>query len=372
MSIALLHAYRAANRGDGWLVELSAQLVADATGTAPTVYALDPAGMGPAATAVFAPPLRVRAGLSAVLSLSEPTADLARRHLLDLPDPGDLDAIIGLGGGYLRSSDPAHEVIFRAHHLPQLRLIGQAGARGAYLPVSVGPFRRGLGQTVRRHLHRAAWVAVRDDRSARYLTGHANRLRYPDLAACHIGNTRPPCRPGLDGVIGVALRSLDHSHLGPAVIEQLVERGFKARYGVQSSSGRTNDDRSYYRELGWSADQEDFGVLLDTDPRPSVVVAGRLHAALAAIAAGFPTVHIAYERKSAGAFADLGLSEYAVDAWTGDPSTTTDLVAALADDPQPYWNRLADRFDPLAGAWDELTGRVADVASGAHRATAGR
>ncbi|MEL7157737.1 MAG: hypothetical protein AAFN30_14200, partial [Actinomycetota bacterium] len=329
--------------------------------------ALDPTGMGPRAEAVLAPPLRARAAASAALSLTEATAELNRRHVVDLPDPRDLDAVIGLGGGYLRSADPAHELIFRAHHLPQLRLIERAGPRGAYLPVSVGPFRRGLGRDVRRRLGAAAWVAVRDDRSARYLTGHANRHRFPDLAACHLGRARPEPQSGEPGVVGVALRSLQHSDLGPQVVDLLTERGCKLRYGVQSSSGRTNDDRSFYRDQGWSGDQEDFGVLLDTDPRPSVVLAGRLHAALAAIAAGYPTVHLGYERKSAGAFADLGLDGYLVDAWAGEPSAVADLVMGLADDPEPYWERLSERFDPLADAWAELGRRVADVAEGSGR-----
>jgi hypothetical protein len=363
LTIALVHAYRVANRGDGWLVELAQRLIEEATGSEPVVYALDPAGMGPAGRAMFPPPVRVRAGLSALTSARSGLAPLNRR-VVDLPHPGDLTAAIGLGGGYLRSADPAHELIFRAHHLPQLHLVADLGPRGAYLPVSVGPFRRGLGRTVRRALGRAAWVATRDDRSHRYLKGWANGQRLPDLAACRIGVDRPALAPGDDGVVGVALRSLAHSDLGMEAVSILEGRGFKPRFGIQSSSGRTNDDRRFYQAQGVLDRSEDFAHLLDDPPRPRVVVAGRLHAALDAIAAGIPTIHLGYERKSAGAFADLGLDRYLVDAWTGEASELADLVAEVAADPDPYWDRLSSRFDALARSWDELGQRVAALVDG--------
>lgn len=360
MTIALVHAYRAANRGDGWLVELSQQLIRDATGLEPVVYALDPAGMGDRARAVIPAPFKLRAGAAAICSATTRSAELGR-PFLDLPDPADLTAAIGLGGGYLRCADPIHELIFRAHQLPQLRLVAAMGVRGAYLPVSVGPFRRGLGRTVRRQLASVSWIATRDDRSQRYLTGWAAAHRFPDLAACRLGIDRPALNCGSDGVVGVALRSLPRSDVGFDTVSELERRGFGTRFGVQSSSGRTNDDRSFYADRGVLTDAEDFGTLLATEPRPSVVLAGRLHAALGAIAAGYPTVHVGYERKSAGAFADLGLSDYVVDAWTGRPETVADLVAELADDPRPYWARLADRFDELERAWDRLAARIAQL-----------
>ena len=364
MTIALIHAYRAANRGDGWLVSLSRRLIHDATGIEPTVYALDPDGMGENARAVLPPPLKVRAGLSALTTLLPPGAALSSpigRLANDLPHPADLTAAIGIGGGYLRAADPVHELIFRAHHLPQLRLVAAMEGRGAYLPVSVGPFRRGLGRTVRRRLAAAAWVATRDDRSQRYLTGWAPGHRFPDLAACRLGVDRPPLRVGADGVVAVALRALTGTDLGFEAVSLLEQRGFKLRLGIQSSSGRTNDDGSFYAERGVSADAEDFGAVLTSDPRPAVVVAGRLHAALDAIAAGYPTVHIGYERKSMGAFRDLGLADYVVDAWTGTPDRVVALAGELADDPGPYWKRLEDRFEDLATAWDDLGRMVQDL-----------
>ncbi|MCP3991480.1 MAG: hypothetical protein GY724_20570 [Actinomycetia bacterium] len=363
MTIALVHAYRVANRGDGWLVELSQTLIREATGIEPVVYALDPTGMGPAAKAMFPPPSRIRAGLSAGLSLDRHLASLNRR-VIDLPNPKDLTAAVGLGGGYLRSADPTHELIFRAHHLPQLRLVASLGRRGAYLPVSVGPFRRGLGRSVRRALGATAWVATRDNRSHRYLRGWANSHRFPDLAACRIGIQRPSLAPGDDGVIGVALRSLSHSDIGLSAVSMLEDRGFKPRFGIQSSTGRTNDDRRFYQAAGVLDGAEDFGRLLDGSPRPRVMVAGRLHAALDAIAAGIPTIHLGYERKSAGAFADLGLGDYVVDAWTGGATELADMVTELASDPEPYWEKLSARFEPLARSWDDIGERVASLIGG--------
>lgn len=366
LTVALLHAYRAANRGDGWLVSLSRQLVSEATGLDPVVYALDPDGMGDGARAVFPPPLRMRAAISLVTSSIGPLGPAGRR-IIDLPHPDELTAAIGIGGGYFRGADPIHELVFRAHHLPQLRLVAAMGTSGAYLPVSVGPFRRGLGRLVRRLLGEVGWVATRDDRSARYLAGWANGWRLPDLAACRLGIDRPSLQRGTDHVVAVALRSLPHSNLGYETVTVLEERGFKIRLGVQSSSGRTNDDRSFYEARGLLDQAEDFGEVLTVGPRPAVVLAGRLHAALGAIAAGYPTIHLGYERKSAGAFADLGLTDYVVDAWTGEPRPLADLVTSLATDPEPYWERLAERFDALAAAWTDLCGRVEQVCSSPRR-----
>jgi polysaccharide pyruvyl transferase WcaK-like protein len=282
---------------------------------------------------------------------------------MDLPDPADLRAAIGVGGGYLRSADPVHEAVFRAHHLPQLRLIARMGVRGAYLPISVGPFRRGLGRLVRWELASVGWVAARDDRSARYLAGWGGGWRMPDLAACRIGVDRPALQPGEPGVIGVVLRSLPRSDLGFASVSILEERGLKVRYGLQSSSGRTNDDRSLYAAHGVLDEADDFGTMLASSPRPSAILAGRLHAALDAIAAGIPAIHVGYERKSLGAFSDLGLADYVIDAWTGVPGDLADRIVELAADPEPYWERLWNRFDPLADRWAQLVEGVSRLLS---------
>ncbi|MEM7339989.1 MAG: hypothetical protein AAF467_15140 [Actinomycetota bacterium] len=361
MPVALLHAYRAANRGDRWLVELSRTLVADAAGCDPIIYALDPHGMGPDTRQVLASPTRLRAAFAAGAS-TVPHLQPVARTVAQLPAPDDLDAVIGIGGGYLRSNDPVHELVFRAHHLPQLQLIAQLGARGAYLPVSVGPFRRGLGRVVRRTLGEVAWVAVRDDRSARYLGGWARTRRAPDLGACWIGRTRPALAPGDPGVAGIALRALRGTSLGVDTIEALTLRGVKTRFGLQSDHGRTNDDRAFYAAAGIT-DAVGFGELLATEPRPGVMLAGRLHAALEAIAAGIPTIHLGYERKSFGAYADLGLPDHVVDPWTTTADDLADRIEALAADPEPYWAALTDRFGALEQSWNDLGEAVHQLVS---------
>ncbi|MGF1599969.1 MAG: polysaccharide pyruvyl transferase family protein [Acidimicrobiales bacterium] len=363
MTIALLHAYRAANRGDARLVDLSRRLVREATGTEPLILALDPQGLGPGARSVLSSPARLRAGGAAVLSGNAVTARLGR-SLLDLPRPCDLSAAIGIGGGYLRATTPTTELAVRGHHLPQLRLVATMGRRGAYLPLSVGPFRRGLGRTVRRLLAAPAWVATRDDRSTRYLAGWANTWRLPDLAACRLGVDRPRHRPGDADIIGVILRYLPGSDLGFAAVSMLENRGFKARFGVQSTAGPSDDDRPFYRARGVLDGAEDVGLLLDdVEHRPSVIMAGRLHAALDAIAAGIPTVHLGYGRKSVGTFDDLGLGDWVFDAWTAHPAHVADAVEALAADPGPYWDRLSGRFDHLAASWDRLGASIEALAA---------
>ena len=157
-----------------------------------------------------------------------------------------------------------------------------------------------------------------------------------------------------------ALRAIRRSPLF-ATVAILEDRGYKLRYGIQASAGRNNDDRQLYARRGVADQAEDFGLVLASEPAPSVILAGRLHAALEAIAAGYPAIHIGYERKSAGAFGDLGLADYTVDAWTGSPEMLADRVQALAADPGPYWDRVGESLDSLALAWHHVRERVAEI-----------
>jgi len=85
----------------------------------------------------------------------------------------------------------------------------------------------------------------------------------------------------------------------------------------------------------------------------------RLHGAIAALLAGRPAIHLAYERKGWGAYQDLGLDEFVHDARTFDPAAVAAQTRALAADPAPFRARIEAAKVRLAGAWQEMVGDMA-------------
>lgn len=361
--IALLHGYRASNRGDGWLVQLAQDAVHDALGEEAVTYAVDPTNMPGDTRSVLGGGNKVRALAAAGLTVIPGSLSRSiNSRVVGIPRPAECSAAFGVGGAYLRANDAVHEVVVRSHHLPQLQLLSELGPRAGYLPISVGPFRKGLFQRVRRELSTLGFVAVRDDRSASELCGLPNVHRIPDLAALSLGSTRPQLGATNDGSVAIAVRALAGTDLGMDVGKQLATQGKMVRYGVQSSVGRTNDDTKLYDEAGVLSEAEDFGDLLASPDRPAVVIAGRLHAALAALSAGYPTIHLGYERKSWGAFADLGLDDWVLHAWKAEPAQVIELAEGLIADPSEYWSRLERSFDGLSRRREQLVELIAAAA----------
>ena len=91
-----------------------------------------------------------------------------------------------------------------------------------------------------------------------------------------------------------------------------------------------------------------------------VIVSVRLHGALAALIAGCPAIHLAYERKGWGAYEDLGITSYVHDARTFDPSLVIAQTQELHEDPEPFWARVKAAAPALRNQYEEL---VADLRS---------
>ena len=361
MSVAALHAYRVANRGDGWLVDLTRQLVEEATGHRPTIYALDPTGMPDPAVQVLGPPTRIRALFSAALASAG--ARTPARLVAGLPRPAQLDLVVGVGGAYLRANDRRHEMVFRAHHLPQLQLAGALGVRAIYLPVSIGPLPPRLLRLVQRLLSNVGTVCVRDDRSAALISDHPRVVRLPDIAACAIGASGVVERELDPGAATVAIRELPGSSVGTRLCSELRKAGIAVEMAIQSDAGHTNDDRAFYERQGIQ-DAAPLAEILEREPAPGVAIAGRLHAALACIAAGIPAIHLGYERKSWGAYDDLGLGRWLFHAWSSDPREVSSAACDLLQDPTEYWQALDANRSQLAAGWSELVRLVGQAASG--------
>ena len=90
-----------------------------------------------------------------------------------------------------------------------------------------------------------------------------------------------------------------------------------------------------------------------------VVVSTRLHGSLSALLAGKPSVHLGYERKSWGAFHDLGLEQYVLDARRTSATRVLDAVESIRDDPATYWRLIDSRIEAVASQRERLLGSLA-------------
>ncbi|MBY4869749.1 polysaccharide pyruvyl transferase family protein [Burkholderia sp. Bp9017] len=361
--IALLHAYSTRNSGDGLLVDLSVGLLREAFGNATrvSIVAADPASF-PAYDDVRAAPVladrgwrRLTAAAGAVL---HGRANGRLRPLGELL--GEVDLVVGVGGGYLRARNTLEAIKLEAGHLLQMRAARASGKPAVYLPQSIGPVMS--ARTVDAHLQALLasfdTVFVRDDRSAACLAAHPNVRRAPDLAVLDFAHRHGALAPPADGPIRHVAFVLRHApawskarrNLYDASIAQLVERvrgSCRVSFAVQST-GRGNDDPSYYRSLGIEDALVPFKTLLAHD-RPDAAVSVRLHGALESILHGVPAFHIAYERKGFGAYADLRLDDWVVNGADFDPSRVTGTL--LADGAaKAFWCAAYSGLAPIRAA----------------------
>jgi polysaccharide pyruvyl transferase WcaK-like protein len=112
-------------------------------------------------------------------------------------------------------------------------------------------------------------------------------------------------------------------------------------------------DRTFYDDLAITPDGRLLELLAAGGTGP--VVSVRLHGALQSVLAGVPAVHLGYERKSWGAYEDLGLGEYVHDARRFDPEAVAAQVRALQADPTSFWSAVAVRQPDLVAMSDRLT-----------------
>ncbi|WP_323119947.1 polysaccharide pyruvyl transferase family protein [Burkholderia alba] len=380
LHVVLLHAYSRRNSGDGLLVDLSIELLREAfgDGVRTTIVAADPDSFADAGRTLGAPVLAqhgVARRLAAVargwLSPRGPAA-LA-------PVLADANLIVGVGGGYLRARTLAEALRLEAGHLLQLRAARVSGKPAVYLPQSIGPARAGLPFMSRAWRNRVVSllgactvVFVRDDRSLAMLSVNRNTRRAPDLAALAFGMRRPSpaAAPSADAPVRhVALVLRDAPSWSRAqrsryrrAIDRLIAR-LEARSRLTlavQSTGRGNDDAAFYRRLGVARPLPSLRQVLADDP-PDFVVSVRLHGALESILAGVPAFHLSYERKGFGAYTDLGLDDWVVNAADFDADAVADHLyaprAALR-----FWDAATSRADVLRVERARLVAALRDAA----------
>ncbi|MDR2566793.1 MAG: polysaccharide pyruvyl transferase family protein [Bifidobacteriaceae bacterium] len=338
----VLHAYSAGNQGDGLLLAEAAALAREVLGGGAEVVvaASDPASF---------------AGLGLRVVDSRPSWhgwDPGYRRVL--AGIGEFDLVLGVGGGYLRFGTVREALVSALVQVPQLRAAARRGRGVVYLPQSVGPCRFGWRRPVAGWLGRVDRVFARDGRTQAELAGVGAR-RCPDMGLLAPGWR--DSRPGpLAQVPVLSVRALRGAV--PAPVRQLAAELGECDGFVQSAV-RRNDDRAAAESMLprhlLSRDE------LTGDGPASVVVAMRLHAAVAALGAGHFAVHLAYERKGFGAFEDLGLEDWVFPARRFDVDRVVERVRGLlADDAvrAAYTSKVAQARARFAKARAELVEEV--------------
>jgi polysaccharide pyruvyl transferase WcaK-like protein len=312
MKIALLQCYSASNPGDGLLVDEAIELLQEAFGTSVemTIVASYPNTFAHHnARLIRARPTRFGYSLDYIRFLAQIRA---------------FDMVIGVGGGYLRFGSIKETLKTALVHMPQLIAAAWFGRRSLYLPQSVGPAPSWLRQPLASAFSKVDLFLVRDDRSVAEFP-HANFSRYPDLALLSPHKRqRDPDR--VDPVPVYSIRFV-HGRV-PGTLVALAQ-SLGEYVGYVHSHGAGNDDTAAMASLGGRTLITHDALFAPKLAQRRVVVAVRLHAALAAINAGHYAVHLAYERKGYGAFSDLGLSNYVHNVSAFDPDAVAIQVREL-------------------------------------------
>lgn len=361
--VTVLHAYSGRNRGDGWLVELTHRLLLDAGVRAEdiTTVALEPdtfgSGVGAFVGSAPRPPKWVSPATGLYRSASSVlVAGTSVRRLV-----AESSLVVGVGGGYLRAGTTKAATKTLLAHGPQLAVAAKGPCASIYLPQSIGPLQGPVGALLRRQLQHMTRVYVRDDTSLREVPF---AKRAPDLAALEVGKLSPTLSAGTRVVLSVRSVGRNTTHKNLASLNAVLQPDV---LGVQSRGGG-NEDLPLTEAIARPGQR--ILPMAEAAVEASVVVAVRLHAAVAAIAAGKPTVHLSYERKGWGVFADLGLTEWVHDIHRFDADDVAAQVSELQRDPARYWTALQSGLANLEARRRELIEVIATAHSG--RMLAGR
>ena len=353
--IALIHAYSRTNAGDALLVDLTLDRLRR-LGIRPnecTVFALDSDSfsstlprvrrVGTAKRALTSDLFRAMGQL--VLSLT--AAATAGRIV-----PGSLtreiaraDAVLAVGGGYLKTGTTVSALGTLLNHIPQLAAATTGAGPLLYLPQSIGPLRGPVGRLVKEYLRSADLICARDNDTVVELSHIKTVRRIPDLAVLYLAEKGVrPKEPGSGPFILIG-RALTGASDYPQRLSKLESLLPDTVWATQALGHRSKSDARFYQMLGvqpLGSSEDVFKV-----HRGGVVVSVRLHGALMALADGIPAIHLSYERKGWGAYADLGIDEFVHDARTFKPDVVAQQALRLLEDPSRYWNSVQSRYEEL-------------------------
>ena len=320
---------------------------------------------------------------------------LAPAHILRLTRAVDAaDLLITIPGGFLLA--PAVVDDWWLFHLPTLELARALGKVLVLGPCSIGPFAGFHRDVADRFLARCERIYVREEWSRDHLLGlgvSADRVAYcPDLAFMFgdgngDGWTVAPIEiPGVDGsddrpLVGISVRW--HSFPGSDdpqarrrlymkaladTADSMIERHGARVVIVPQTLEDLKAGRALYREIAHRGDV----VLLEDDLSPAdlrrlyarcrILIGTRMHANILAMGAGTPVVAIAYQPKTAGIMAVMGL-----DDWVLSIDDVSELVARAHD----LWIHADDVRELLAGKVEALRAATTSAARELRAMTAG-
>lgn len=351
--ISIVHAFSRRNAGDGLLVDLTLELLGDA-GVQPEqcrVYALDPESFLDLAQVERAP--------------GEPAARASFKLLHAAAEAGKAGlgfgslrrklhasrAIVAVGGGYLVGDESIRQAGIMLNHFAQLAAAADAPCPTVYLPQSIGPLDPPTASLIKGKLRKIDRLWVRDDETASELPFECVK-RAPDLAVMKLGRSFANLEiPPSQGPIVLVGRDLPRAPTLARDLRALADALPDHVWAVQAETEGKRDDREFYRRSGfeWSGRMAE---LMDAPSGP--VVSIRLHGAIAALLAGRPVVHLAYERKGWGAFEDLGIADYVHDVRHFDPRRVADQIVALQNDAGAYWDAIKGAANRLSDDWDSI------------------
>jgi polysaccharide pyruvyl transferase WcaK-like protein len=366
--IAIIHAYSRRNAGDSLLIDLTLQrlelagvptdrcrvlaLDADSFDDLPNVVAVPGEPWGRPSRAA------VKAAGGAVATLTSLPPSVGGRGGVVRRALADVDGIVAVGGGYLRTGSVTNSLGSALNHLPQLLTASRAQVPTVYLPQSIGPLRGPVGRAIRSGLSRMSAVHVRDDRSATELGALGNIVRTPDLAVLEVAERETEATGGVAAPPILVGRALPRADDYEARLAALASALGEHRWAVQAEGLGDRGDGLFYRRLGVTS----VGTLRQAlEAEPAVVVSVRLHGALQALIAGRPAIHLSYERKGWGAYEDLGIAEFVHSARHFDPQEVVSQVRGIRDCPDAFWEPLRRRLPLLRERSRSLTEQVRDL-----------
>ncbi|WP_052226361.1 polysaccharide pyruvyl transferase family protein [Microbacterium mangrovi] len=365
----LLHAYSPSNAGDGLLVDLTLEMVDESIGDADVVLVAsdaaafaDPAA--PYRAVQWAPVSTVRSWMNrrALMLATIPFGPSAEVRRL----ASEADVILAVGGAYLRGGFLTETIKTWGAHYGQLKLASRHGQKAIYLPQSIGPFDEAAGKRIRERLQRVRRVYARDDKTRDELASLPNVRRVPDLAILALASRPPqPGAPGEHRPLFVA-RDLPRPRNYYSLLQEIADSG--AFDWVLQSSGGDNDDRQIIGRYVTGPVPSVGDLLAEATPR--VVVSTRLHGALSSLMAGYPAIHLSYERKGLSAFQDLGLDDFVLSARDANLAEVTSRVAQITADPGAYWARVTSRLASIADIRSELRDDIRAVVAATRQGVA--
>ncbi|MHA7272357.1 polysaccharide pyruvyl transferase family protein [Arthrobacter sp. TMT4-20] len=333
--ILILHAYSALNAGDGLLVEETLKIVNKLAGASSEIII------------AASYPCSFPQGAEKFLCSMPTKRGYSRDYLSTLFRVRSFDMVIGVGGGYLRGGTFSEFIKALLVHGPQLIAASLYRGPSVYMPQSVGPFRFGTRTLVRFLLKRITVLYLRDDKSMQEFDV-LPAIRGFDLATVDVNRFKHEPVPVPEPVLSVrAVRNRL-----PPLVRELASKLYTFDAYVQSTT-RGNDDRSVTEELGYVSLLPEIPQAIGNVERPRVFIAVRLHAALMALKAGHYVIHLAYERKGFGAFADLGLGAYVHNVNRFSINDVVAQVRSLSVDPEER-ERYRTLMNSSKGARDEF------------------